>query len=266
MSRKQPKSGDREGVGATRATAAAGAGSLSGAVATAWGVREPAARGPKPALRLERILAAAVAVADAEGIEAVSMNRLARELGSAPMSIYRHLDSKDELLGLMVDTALGDPPQADDGAAWRERLRGFASAFRDRSFEHPWSVRLPIVGPPLTPNSVAWFDRGLAALAATGLEEHEKASVVLLLTGYVRNHVMLFSELGQFAGSGSGPDEAMRGYVATLRDLDAAERFPALGRVLDAGVFDRADPPEVEFEFGLERILDGVEALVARRS
>jgi AcrR family transcriptional regulator len=239
---------------------------LSDAVATAWGVRGPAARGPKPALGLERILAAAVAVADAEGIDAVSMNRLARELGSAPMSIYRHLDSKEELLGLMVDASLGEPPAAAPDAGWRQRLRHFAGAFRDRGFEHPWSMRLPIVGPPLTPHAVAWFDHGLAALAATGLEEHEKASVVLLLTGYVRNHVMLMSELGQFVGGDPGPDEAMRAYVATLRGLDAAARFPALGRVLDAGVFDRADPPEVEFEFGLERILDGVEALVAQRS
>jgi AcrR family transcriptional regulator len=240
--------------------------SLSDAVATAWGVRGPAARGPKPALGLERILAAAVAVADAEGIGAVSMNRLAKELGSAPMSIYRHLDSKEELLELMVDASLGGPPAAAPEDGWRERLHGFAAAFRDRSFEHPWSVRLPIVGPPLTPNSVAWFDRGLAALEATGLEETEKASVILVLSGYVRNHVMLIAELGQFAGAGTGPDEAMGNYVATLRELDAPARFPALGRVLDAGVFDRADPPEVEFEFGLERILDGVAALVAQRA
>jgi AcrR family transcriptional regulator len=257
MSSEESKSGSGEG--------AEGA-ALSGALATAWGVREPAARGPKPALGLERILDAAVAVADAEGIEAVSMNRLARELGSAPMSIYRHLDSKEELLGLMVDTSLGDPPATDPEAAWRERLRRFAGAFRDRGFEHPWSVRLPIVGPPLTPNSVAWFEHGLAALEATGLEESEKASVVLLLTGYVRNHVMLMGEIGPFLGGEAGADAAMRSYEATLRGLDVATRFPALGRVLDAGVFDRADPPEAEFDFGLERILDGVAALVAERS
>lgn len=248
MSRDQPKS------------------PLSDAVATAWGVRGPAAKGPKPALGLERILAVAVAVADAEGIDAVSMNRLAKELGSAPMSIYRHLDSKEELLGLMVDTSLGDSPAAKADAGWRQRLRRFAGAFRDRGFEHPWSMRLPIVGPPLTPNAVAWFDHGLATLVATGLEETEKASVVLLLTGYVRNHVMLMGELGPFLGGNFGPDAAMRNYVANLRGLDVPARFPALGRVVDAGVFDRADPPEAEFEFGLERILDGVEALVTQRS
>ena len=88
----------------------AGAGGLPGTVAAAWGVRERPHKGPKPALSLARIVAAAVQVADAEGLDAVSMGRVAAELGAAPMSLYRHVAGKEELLTLMVDAAWGAPP------------------------------------------------------------------------------------------------------------------------------------------------------------
>ena len=95
----------------TEPTAEAG---LPGAVAAAWGGRERPHKGPRPALSLPRIVAAAVRVADAEGLDAVSMGRVAAELGTAPMSLYRHVSAKDELLTLMADAAWGDVP--DPGA------------------------------------------------------------------------------------------------------------------------------------------------------
>src|SRR5215472_7517901 len=79
-------------------------------VAAAWGVRGRPHKGPKPGLSLDRIVAAAVHVADTEGLAAVSMSRVATELGAAPMSLYRYVAAKDELLALMVDAAYGPPP------------------------------------------------------------------------------------------------------------------------------------------------------------
>jgi hypothetical protein len=93
----------------------------------------------------------------------------------------------------------------------------------------------------------------------TGLGEDEKASVLLLLSGYVRNDATLTVEL---TASGFISDEAMLGYSRRLATLTDPERFPAIHALLKAGVFDRADPPEKEFSFGLERILDGIEALI----
>src|SRR5262250_3052406 len=90
--------------------AEAAAGSIPGSVAAAWGVRERPHRGPRPGLSLGRIVDAAVRVADAEGLDAVSMSRVAAELGTAPMSLYRYVTAKDELLALMVDAAYGPPP------------------------------------------------------------------------------------------------------------------------------------------------------------
>jgi hypothetical protein len=89
--------------------------------------------------------------------------------------------------------------------------------------------------------------------------------VILLLSGYVQNHVTVMHDVAQ-AFQATGADQAMRGYSDTLRRLTDARRFPALHEVLAAGVFDRADPPDDEFRFGLERILDGIEALIVSRS
>jgi AcrR family transcriptional regulator len=236
-------------------------------VAAAWGVRTPATKGPKPGLSLERIVAAAIAVADADGLHAVSMSRVAQELGSSAMSLYRYVESKDELLTLMVDGALGTIPPLPLDEEWRAGLARWARATAAAMRAHPWSVQVPVTGPPLGPNSVAWFEGALHAMRDTGLSEVEKASVVLMLSGYTRNQVMTMADVqAHFLDAAATPHAAMRSYADTLRQLTDAQRFPALHAVLDAGVFDRADPPEEEFEFGLERILDGIEALVRARA
>src|SRR5215470_993531 len=96
---------------------------LPASVAAAWGVRDRPHKGPKPGLSLERIVAAAVQVADAEGLAAVSMSRVAAELGTAPMSLYRYVAAKDELLALMFDAAYGPSPTGPGGdAGWRAGL------------------------------------------------------------------------------------------------------------------------------------------------
>jgi AcrR family transcriptional regulator len=237
---------------------------LSPGIAAAWGVKAPPAKGPKPGLTLERIVAAAVGIADAEGLAAVSMSRVAKELRTGAMSLYRYVASKDELLALMIDAALGEVPPAPEAGHWRPRLERWARATMEAMWRHPWAVEAPVAGPPLAPHAVAWFEDALAALDGTGLTPAEKPSVVLMLSGYVTNHVTVMRQVAQsFLAEG---DAAMRGYADTLRALTDAERFPALHAVLDAGVFDRADPPDQEFAFGLERILDGIEALIRTRS
>jgi AcrR family transcriptional regulator len=238
---------------------------LPASIRAVWGLRERTARGPRPALSLERIVAAAVDVAVAEGIEAVSMSRVAKELGSSPMSLYRYVAAKDELLALMVDAALGDTtaPTAA-GGGWREGLSRWAWTYHDALRRHPWVLRVPIGGPPVTPNQVRWLEDGLAALGETRLTEPEKLSVVLLVSGFVRNEATLAADIAAAAAQTGA--EIMPMWGALLLQLTDAERFPALHAVLAARVFDRADPPEQEFAFGLERILDGVEALISSRS
>lgn len=228
-------------------------------VAAAWGLRERPSRGPRPALTLDRIVTAAVAVADAEGLAGLSMSRVAAELGTGAMSLYRYVASKDELVALMVDAAGGLPPAAPPDEDWRTALTRWAWGYLGVLRAHPWTLRIPITEPPCLPNQLAWMENGLRAMAGTGLRPPQKMSVLLLLSGFVRNEATLSADIG---GGDLDPQEMMAGYGNLLARVLTPERFPALTEVLESGVFHKPDHPDDEFKFGLARILDGVEVLV----
>src|SRR3954447_24555502 len=124
---------------------------IPASIRAAWGVHERPARGPKPGLTLDRIVHAAIAVADAEGLDAVSMGRVASELGSSPMSLYRYVGAKNELLALMVDTAMGTPAPVPQTMGWREGVAAWSTAVLTAYLRQPWLVRVPIPAPPITP-------------------------------------------------------------------------------------------------------------------
>jgi AcrR family transcriptional regulator len=239
---------------------------LPPSIASAWGVQTRPGKGPKPGLSLDRIVAAAIGVAGADGLAAVSMSRVAAELGAATMSLYRYVGSKDELLALMVDAALGaHPAQPDEG--WRAGLSHWGWVLLTAYRRHPWAVRVPITGPPITPNQVDWVEHALRALRGTGLGEEEKMSVIMLIGGYVRNQASLVVELdAAYLAADSTAQEAMASYGRLMRKLIDPARFPEFSAVIAATVFDKADDPDDEFGFGLERILDGIEALVRERA
>src|SRR5262245_16183114 len=141
-------------------------------IALLWGRREAPRRGPKATLTVDEIVRAAVAVADADGLAAVSMAKVAAELGNSTMALYRHVRSKDELLMLMGDAAVATPPDVS-GMDWRTGLTTWAMAILATLNEHSWYAHLPVTGPPVGPNNLAWFDCGLRALTDTPLAELE---------------------------------------------------------------------------------------------
>jgi AcrR family transcriptional regulator len=178
-------------------------------------------------------VAAAVRVADAEGLDAVSMGRVAAELGAAPMSLYRHVSSKEELLTLMVDAAWGGSPDPRaPGEGWRAGLSRWAWTMRTQIRQHPWTVRIPLHSLPIMPREVAWFENALACMGGTGLS----------------------------------PAEWMSSYSRMLAKLTEPQDFPALSTFIAAGVFEIADGPDDEFIFGLDRILDGIEHLIEAKT
>jgi AcrR family transcriptional regulator len=230
-------------------------------IAQAWGLREAAARGPKRGLSLDRILDAAIRLAATEGLGGLSMSRVASALGVGTMSLYRYVAAKDDLLLLMVDAALGVPPADIAGAPdWRTGLTRWATGVRAAYRTHPWSLRVPISGPPLGPHNVAWLEAALQSLHGTPLPEEQKLSVVLLLSGFVRNEVTLTTDIA--AASRGRP--MMMPYGAMLSRLTDARDFPALHRAIATGALDDDDDLDKEFEFGLACILDGVDALIRR--
>jgi AcrR family transcriptional regulator len=241
---------------------------LPASIEAAWGVRRRPHKGPRPALSLERIVAAAARVAAADGLQSVSMGRVAGELGVSTMSLYRYVGAKDELLALMADLTFETPP-APRGPeeSWRDGLARWAWMELGVYRRNPWVLRIPISGPPVTPNTIAWLERGLDCLRDTGLREDEKLSVMLLLTGFVRSQASVQADIAAAQAAGTTPPdpEMLLSYSRLLGRLTDPERFPALHAVIAAGVFDEPDDGDYDFVFGLERVLDGIETLIDKR-
>jgi len=235
----------------------------------AWGIRERPNKGPKRGLSLEQIVDAGVTVASTDGLGAVSMSRVAGELGTSAMSLYRYVASKDELLALMVDAALGVIPDPPPDKSWRAGLEWWARVELAAYRVHPWALRVPLSSAPVTPNSLLFLDRGLQVLGSTNLDEGEKMSVILLLTSYTRSWATLSSDLVAAAADGM-PAHVNLNYGAIVGKLITPAAFPALTKAITAGVFEDAEETtdeflEQDFDFGLATLLDGVEVLVRKR-
>ncbi|MFG2823928.1 TetR/AcrR family transcriptional regulator C-terminal domain-containing protein [Kitasatospora sp. NPDC048365] len=228
----------------------------------------PAASRPQPgepALTPERIVAAAVAVADAEGLAALSMRRVATELGAATMSLYRHVTDKEDLLFRMLDAAFaGHPLPADPPPGWRERLdlaaRRLWAAFR----RHPWlASAMSLTRPQPVASALPYTEWVLAALEDHGLDGQTVFTAHLVLLNYVRG-IALNLELEREAEAQTGQTseewmDAQEGELSVL--LDPA-RFPRLAAMASAGYDFQLDRL---FEFGLERMLDGLAVLIGEQ-
>ncbi|MCF7550037.1 TetR/AcrR family transcriptional regulator [Pseudonocardia sp. WMMC193] len=213
-------------------------------------------------LSLGRIVAAAIALADAEGLAAVSMARIAKALGFTTMSLYRHVGSKEELILHMQDAAVGPPPEreTEPDEDWRPAVERWAWGTCARMRAHPWILQtLPVLGPPATPHQLTWLEHGLRALRATPLSEPEKLQVILLINAHVFGDVI-------FAGAEVADDDSYERLFTTHLDPG---RFPALIAAFTGGAFAETDDPEGDrdsrFAFGLTRILDGVAQLIGSR-
>jgi AcrR family transcriptional regulator len=230
-------------------------------LAAAWGLKPRRSRGPKPDLSLEKIVDAAIAVADAEGLEAMSMSRVAAELGYSPMSLYRYVASKEELLVLAVDRGTGRPPAPVPGDDWRAALSRWAIGQLDAFERHPWALHVPIGSTGATPNFLAWMDAGLAALADTPLSELDKMTIIGLIAGSGRHQALARDDLQrQLARAGVSGE---REWSSLLERFADATRFPALARAIAGGGFVPIDPYE-DLRLGLEVIFDGVASAIAR--
>jgi AcrR family transcriptional regulator len=220
-----------------------------------WGLREPSSRGPKPNFTIGDIARAAVKVADADGIAAVSMQRVASDLGYTKMSLYRYVTGKAELLAVMIEEAIGPPPDMTAVAGgWRRRAETWAQLLWETWDRHPW-IPAATTGPrPIGPREVGWVEAAMAAFADTRLQGVDKMNAVVLLSGHVRN-------THSPAAAGSQPWTAAHRLDPVLAPLirAQADQFPGIIAATDAPGSGQEDTRQ----FGLVRILDGLELLMS---
>lgn len=222
-----------------------------------WGRQPAPSRGPKPAITLTGIAEAAIRIADAEGLDAVSMQRIAGELPVTKMALYRYVPGKTELLAVMSDLAMGAPPERP-GLAWRAALQTWAMDLYAGFTRHPWLLQSTIGRRLLGPNELAWMEQGLAALGDSGLRGGEQLDSILVITSHVRN---IAQQSTTFPGHSVGlTEEEVTQSLAEILTTES-DRFPNLAAALRTA----AGSENQGLEFGLDRILDGLELLISAR-
>ena len=226
-------------------------------LALSWGVQPVPRRGPKPALSVEQIVATGIEFGDSHGFEAVSLQRIAARLGVSTNAMYRYVRSKDELIVLIQDKAIGPAPELPAG--WREAATAWVHAQVERLAERPWLLDVPIRGAPVTPNMLRWLEVLLQALDGTGLSQHDNLGCLMLLDGYARNYAGLARQLEAGDNTPVQAEQVGRFLVPRLMEGD----YPMMTALYTNQEYE--DGLDDDLEFGLTRILDGIEVLINRK-
>ena len=223
-----------------------------------WASERGVKRGRRPSLSRETLVRAAIELADTEGIAAVTMQRLAALVDSKAMSLYRYVPSKEVLLDLMWDAAFAEPPKLGS-RDWRSDLTGWAVASFERLEEHRWMIELVGGARSVGPRWTSWLDAGLATMAALPLNASEKLAVLMVIDGQLRSTARL-----RF-GVKADPQWAAD-FGRMLQRSATDDSYPTIGAMVRRGEFGVPGMSmEQMFDFGLERILDGIEAYCERR-
>lgn len=233
-----------------------------------WGRRERGKRGPRPGLSADAIVDAAILVADAEGLEAVSMARVAAELGFTTMSLYRYVDSKEELLQLMWNgSARGAEHLVIEGTDWRSRLRAWSVLQWEMLEQHPWVTQMPLAAPPMAPNSMHFVELALDALDGTGLTGQEQMRIIAVLSSYTLSEARMAEDARRAAKDGAAAAVPPESFESLLRELVDEQTFPHLHRLAWEPEPATSTARE-DFLHGVDIILDGAQARIdqARRA
>jgi len=240
-----------------------------------WGEEPRPARGPRPTLTLDRVVAAATALADREGIDALSMRRVAADLGVGTMSLYRYVPGKAELLALMLDR-VSDPVECAAGVApasaapaaeisgWRDVLAMVARGTYRMYLRHPWLIQVNWTRPVMGPNSLAGIELFMRGLSGLPLTDQERVSLLITLDGFVTGVARQQVQHAALAGETGMTDEEFWSHQApVLAKAMESGAYPAMA-ALSEDAFGLGW--DATFEFGLARLLDGVAALIESRS
>ncbi len=227
-------------------------------------------RRPGTVLSRDEIVDAAIAVADAEGPEAVSMRRIAQVLRAGTMSLYWHVASKEHLIDLMLDTLVGEIAVPQPSGDWRADVRAYALSNRAALLRHRWVIDFIGSRPALGPNTLRSLEQVLALLDALRLDTATAVATFQAITTYISGAVLReFQELRvqreqeRFAIDEQELGADIAAWHARLRSAGA---FPHVVSLFEDGVDpDGAETRDQRFEFGLDCLLDGIEVRIASR-
>ncbi|SNQ46867.1 Transcriptional regulator [Frankia canadensis] len=228
---------------------------VASAVDLVW--TKPTAR-RRPALTREAIVEAAIAIADAEGIEAVSIRRVAAALDARPMTLYSHIARKDGLLALMADHIAAEVLVPEPlPARWRDALRAIAHRTRDSSLRHPWMLRIHAGHPLLGPNALRHAEQSAAAVAELPLPPRRRVALLRAIDTYTLGHVA--TELHERQARDAYEPGVLQSYLA---DVLGSGDHPHLAQLPMSIVVASETDARERFEEGLEWLLDGIAASV----
>jgi AcrR family transcriptional regulator len=241
---------------------------------TIWQRPEPGARRPRHTR--EQIAAAALAIADREGFEAVSMRRVAAEVGAGTMTLYHYVRTKDDLVDLMDDAIMGEVlvPDGELPATWREAVGAIARRSHAAFIRHPWALGA-LSGSGGGPNGMRHFEQSLASVASLDIDMTAKLDLIALVDDYVFGFVFRTSQMEEAFSDTVGEEtiaELLPHFEAQIRSGD----YPHIAALFGDGLFGDGDTRETwelilatmtapaRFEQGLELLLDGIEAKLGR--
>ncbi len=256
-------------------TQSTGAGDPDKTLALLWRAQlgEPrGGRGPRQRLTVDEIVDAAIALADDDGIDAISMRKVADRVGIAPMSLYTYVDSKAALIDLMMDRVLGEVPRDTghrESESWRARLEGIAGDLLAHYARHPWVLQVDTSRPPLGPGVSDLYEHQLSAVEGIGLSDLQMDAVVTLVGGFVAGVARAAHDATRTReASGQTDTEWWLANAPILDRVMDGSRYPISGRVgMAAGeAYQSTASPDHGFAFGLRTILDGVERLLEERA
>jgi AcrR family transcriptional regulator len=226
----------------------------------------PRRRGPRPRLSVDDIVEAAVAIADTEGLDALTMRAVAERVGSSPMTLYTYVPGKAELLDLMLDALYVAMPRApwSRRQGWRARLRSVAETNRELFDSHPWAARVSTARPPLGPGLMAKYEHELAALDGLGLTDLDMDAALAHLLAFVQSSAVA-AQAAANAAVEAGDDASWWAEAGPLLERVADPvTYPLASRVGNAvgAELGAAFDPRRAYAFGLERVLDGLGVLI----
>lgn len=235
-------------------------------LALLWGTGPAPRHGPGRGLRVEAVVDAAIALADREGLAAVSMRRVAQQLGVSAMALYTYVPGKAELLDLMLDAVYQRLPKDDtSGRPWRERLSAIADGNRALYLAHPWASAVSTLRPPLGPGLMAKYEHELAALEGLGRSDLEMDDSLTHLLSFVQaNARAAVDARAAQVDSAMSDEQWWAAHAPLLSQVLDENAYPLAVRVGSAAGAAQASAhdPEHAYRFGLQRLLDGLAVLI----